>query len=550
MKLKINLLLCLILVFGFTLRVYGINWDQNFHLHPDERFLTMVGNAIKLPSSALNYFTPQSSTLNPYNNNFPFFVYGMLPLTITKIISIALNKDNYNDFTLLGRFFSALADTIIIVFIYKITSFFSNKYKLHPSLKFFAAFLYAIAVLPIQLSHFFTTDTFLNMFMIGSLYFIIIYSEQRNIWYFISSAIFLGCAFACKVTAIFLLPVVLLYIHFSFKRFFHVKFFPLFLIVILYLVIAYISVRITDPYMFDSSNFFNPKINHLFQNNLQMLKSFEGKDTSYPPAIQWISKSPIHGIINLAFFGVGLPYFFFVVFGICLIVTKLRKTQLMTLTLWVFLFFVYQSLQFVQVMRYFIFLYPFFAIFAAIGLGTFLQKKSLFIKLLIIAIILIWPVSFLSIYTRAHSRIQASQWIYANLPNNSVILSELWDDGLPLYVSHTYGKSFHGEQLPIFDQDTPEKWGKINNLLTRGDYYILSSNRAWGSISTVPWKYPLMSKFYADLFAGKTNYKKIKEFTSYPSLTYLGIPLTFPDNWAEENFTVFDHPQVMIFEKM
>jgi len=34
-----------------------------------------------------------------------------------------------------------------------------------------AAFFYAMAVLPIQLSHFFATDTFLNLFMFASFYF-------------------------------------------------------------------------------------------------------------------------------------------------------------------------------------------------------------------------------------------------------------------------------------------------------------------------------------------------------------------------------------------
>jgi len=58
-----------------------------------------------------------------------------------------------------------------------------------------------------------------------------------------------------------------------------------------------------------------------------------------------------------------------------------------------------------------------------------------------------------------------------------------------------------------------------------------------------------MTRFYQGLFAGKLPYKKVAEFTSYPSLTYLGIPLTFPDDCAEEAFTVYDHPRVMIFKK-
>ena len=89
----------------------------------------------------------------------------------------------------------------------------------------------------------------------------------------------------------------------------------------------------------------------------------------------------------------------------------------------------------------------------------------------------------------------------------------------------------------------------MEKALDTTDYYILSSNRAWGSIPTVPEKYPQMSKFYQDLLSEKLDFKKIKEFTSYPSLHYLGIPITINDDNAEEAFTVYDHPKVMIFQK-
>src|SRR5207253_1272950 len=120
-----------------------------------------------------------------------------------------------------------------------------------------------------------------------------------------------------------------------------------------------------------------------------------------------------------------------------------------------------------------------------------------------------------------------------------------WDDPLPLPLEP---KSYLGELLPVFDPDTPEKWNKIDSLLHVGNYLILSSNRGWGSIPTVPEKYPRMTQFYKELFAGRLGYKKVAEFTSYPSLAYLGIPITFPDDWAEESFTVYDHPKVMIFK--
>ena len=89
----------------------------------------------------------------------------------------------------------------------------------------------------------------------------------------------------------------------------------------------------------------------------------------------------------------------------------------------------------------------------------------------------------------------------------------------------------------------------MNSMLEIADYYVMSSNRGWGSIPTVPEKFPLMSKFYNELLLNQNlKYKKIKEFTSYPSLRYLGIPIDFPDQWSDEAFTVYDHQKVLIFK--
>ncbi|MBI4009221.1 hypothetical protein HY357_03240, partial [Candidatus Roizmanbacteria bacterium] len=167
-----------------------------------------------------------------------------------------------------------------------------------------------------------------------------------------------------------------------------------------------------------------------------------------------------------------------------------------------------------------------------------------------IGLLLIWPLAFSSIYLTKNSRVAASEWIYKNLPNGSFILSEHWDDGLPLFVEQTYGKLFSGEQLPVFDPDTPEKWQRMNYLLKNADYYILSSNRGWGSIPTAPEKYPKMSKFYNDLFAEKLRYKKVKEFVSYPKFSIFNFQFSIPDHWADESFTVYDHPKVIIYQNV
>lgn len=158
-------ILILILFLAAGLRLYGLNWDQNQHLHPDERFLTMVETAIKIPNSFKDYLNPQVSPMSPYNKGYRFFVYGTFPLNLTKIMGEIINYRDYSNIHFVGRVLSALFDLGVVFLIYKIAAkIFNDKVGL------VSAFLYSIMVLPIQLSHFFAVDTFLNFFLVISFY--------------------------------------------------------------------------------------------------------------------------------------------------------------------------------------------------------------------------------------------------------------------------------------------------------------------------------------------------------------------------------------------
>ncbi len=552
-------LLLIILLLAAVLRFTGLNWDSGFHLHPDERFLSLVGNDIHIPSSVLQYFDPSTSSLNPSNVGYKFFVYGAFPLILNKFLAVGFGNDSYAMFHLQGRVFSALADLLVVFFVFKTVEIFEKRYKLSSRIKFLAAFFYAIAVLPIQLAHFFTVDSFLVCFAFGSLFFALKTTDSVNkktgLVYLVLSAVLFGLAFATKVTAIFILPLNLWFITYLNINRRNSSFFILYSFFI-YAIISYLTVRVADPYLFQNGSLFDPRISTQFFESLKTLKSLDRPDAWFPPGVQWIHKTPvIYSLINLAVFGLGLPYFIVFVFGLW--ISNKKQDAILPIILWMVTLFLYQSAQFAQPIRYLNLLYPFIAIFAAVGLDYIIGKlritnygllRSTFYVLCFL-ILLLWPAAFLNIYLRPHSRVAASEWLYQHLPTNSIILAEYWDDALPLPMKEKYGKDFVIEQLPVFDPDTDEKWEKLNTLFDTGNYYVLSSNRGWGSIPTAPERYPRMSRFYMDLFAGKTPYKKIKEFTSYPSFEYFGIPIEFPDQWSDEAFTVYDHPKVIIFKK-
>ena len=80
------LLILLIVAFGFR-TVGGLDWDQGTHLHPDERFLTMVASAVRSPDSLALYLDTATSSLNPYNQGYQDFFYGTLPLFAVRYVA-------------------------------------------------------------------------------------------------------------------------------------------------------------------------------------------------------------------------------------------------------------------------------------------------------------------------------------------------------------------------------------------------------------------------------------------------------------------------------
>ncbi len=562
-KVKTYFLIFFILSLSLFFRLINLNWDENYHLHPDERFLTMVSTSMKFPENFLDYFDQKKSFLNPYNLGFNFYVYGVWPLVFNKSLAVILNFDDYNRLTILGRFLSAVFDFLTLVLVYKIAKLLFVKNKELPLL---AAFFYGIAVYPIQSAHFFTTDTFLNFFMTGSLYFALKIKKSQFFKNLVLSGVFFGFALACKISALYILPLILLII-LAKTVFFKDSFLKIFI----FSLLTYLTLRLTNPYYFQSVSFFDFKLNSFFVESIKSLTALTKPEAWYPPAVQWINK-PIYALLTTtALVGVGPIYFIFLIFGLISFFLNFLKNRKkffkeniysFLIFSWVILIFVYQSLSFVKSIRYTIYLYPYFAILGAMGIESVLKflKNYLIrfpfhvIRYTLYVSLLAWPFLFITIYFHSHTRVAASKWIYQNLPPGGIILGEHWDDPLPLQINYYLNQPYQIELLPIFDFDTKEKWVKMTELLNKGDYYVLSSNRGWGSISTVPERYPLMSKFYQALLTNNCQkqkeiagvcYQKIKTFEPY----YYQF-IHYPDDWIEETFTVYDHPTVMIYKKI
>ncbi len=170
------------------LRIYGINWDANNHLHPDEREIVFTAMCLTLPGSVRlsscapaytgpGWFLSTQSPLNPH-----FFAYGSFPLYLLAIVAHGLASlshltngrfappdggafDDYNHFALVGRAISAIFDTGSVLLSGLIARRLAG-----PAAGLLAAAFVAVIPFNVQVSHFYAVDTLLLFFILLTLY--------------------------------------------------------------------------------------------------------------------------------------------------------------------------------------------------------------------------------------------------------------------------------------------------------------------------------------------------------------------------------------------
>ncbi len=589
----------LILALGFILRIYGINWDNGFHLHPDERMLIMVADR-------LHFF----NQLNP-----DFFNYGSLPVYllkgVTQLVDLLFGShfSNYNGMLYAGRMLSIVFDLMTICLVYKICLLLFNR---DSRLALFSSFFYAIAFFPIQNSHFFVVDVFLTTFVTFLFYLLLHYlSHDRGIdnnyrWRLI---VLIGVIFAAmmatKVTAIIFFPIIILALLIFNSR----PVANLFCFGVSFLTFNFLFM----PYAFiEHKRFLSDVLAQIRMNSDPYI---------FPYTLQYVGTIPyLYYLKNIFWWGLGpiisilsLVGFLSVLYqirthGVILseakdLVPTLRRGVIKHFTRFFprqrrgqndvryFLFFIFYFLYFiiigrsaVKFMRYMLPIYPFLAIMAGFGLHQVqkmsflprqrrgkLQQESIkyyhWIPTFVgMTLAMIWTLLFVNIYSQKHTRIAATEWILENIPAGSTLAVEHWDDRVPLFDNGRYKYV----ELPLYER--PDDWVKwsalVNPRIEQADYIIIASNRLYVPLQKLAdcqkYKscYPKTAEYYRKLFnslpviptttkvGGGISYKKVAEFVVYPTLDVLRYTFHVNDQSADESFTVYDHPKAMVFKKI
>ena len=314
-------------------RFTGIKWDDNHHLHPDERFLTMVESSISPVKSLGEYFDTANSTLNPNNRGYTFYVYGTLPIFIVRYVAGWFGQAGYDQVNVVGRILSGIFDLGTILMLYLI----GKRLYRNARVGLLGALLLALSVLPIQLSHFFAVDTFANFFVYAALFAAVCISTARQahdseitdqaqekpvkkIWWldqwqeFIPYGFFgllYGMALASKVSIYALalsLPLAALIYCLNLPQEKRANAIPYILRnLVLAGIIAFVTFRIFQPYSFMGPGFFGLQINKNWLNSLKEIRNISSGNVDVPFALQWARRPITFSIENIVKWGLGLP---------------------------------------------------------------------------------------------------------------------------------------------------------------------------------------------------------------------------------------------------
>ncbi len=545
--------LFLILTVSLTLRLYNINWDEFQHAHPDERWITMVAVKLRPPRNLPEAFNPRLSPLNPLydpETQTPrSFAYGHLPLYILTTLAwllSALGKTlfpqsflplitSYDYINLLGRVLSALFDTGTVGLIYL-----TGRKLYGERVGLWAAAFVALTVSHIQLAHYYAFDPVAAFFVVLSVYFSVKLAEGGS-W---KEALLAGAAAglgvsskfsAIPVTAAVAIACLLAPGKGRFR----------FGLLILSALAAFLAFALTSPFALLDLRLYLIQIGE----QGQMVRGI----LDYPYTRQYRGTVPFaYHIEQQLRWGMGwaLGLASFIGFAWAVIRLLLRRSPPgeIAIMAWVLPYFLINGSFMVKFMRYMLPILPFLCLFGALFLEHLSAKtRRLPLALLVLIPTALWALAFVKgVYGHTHPWIEASRWIYRNIPPGSTIAVEHWDDELPKPLEDEPYPGYRHLVLPLYEEDTREKFAIIKETLRQADYIVIASNRLYGSIPRLPFRYPMTTRYYELLFSEKLGFVKVAEFSSYPRLG----PWVIPDDGADESFTVYDHPKPMIFKKI
>jgi YYY domain-containing protein len=412
------------------------------------------------------YFDALCSTWNPHNVGYGLYVYGTLPLFIARqgaeafaFVSERVARDillpqtgdpiwenynggywlSYDGIHLVWRFLSAAAEMGCVFICFLIGRRLHDKW-----VGLVAAALYSVTVFSIQIAHFGTVDAISSFFTSLAMLFAVGVQRKGGLENYLGFGLAFGFALASRINLAPLVGVIMLAAGMQALPAFDGRMIgserrkliaEAFVGVALAGVVSIVIFRLLNPYAFTGPGILGLSLNGRWLADLGTAQALVSGAVDSPPNFQWVSRAAyLYPLNNMILWGMGAAFGVaaWLSFGWALwrlIRGKPGATANIILVAWVLVYFGFLGRQWVTTMRYFLPIYGSLAVLAAWGLLALLRGASLNVRvgalrrlfgsLLLIGVVgftALWALMFTNIYRSQLTRVQASHWVWENVP--------------------------------------------------------------------------------------------------------------------------------------
>ncbi|MEK7110006.1 MAG: glycosyltransferase family 39 protein [Patescibacteria group bacterium] len=576
-----------LLVIGLLVysRFINLGWGFPYPMHPDER---NMANAIQQLSCEFSSASWQTNFQNCFNPRF--FAYGQFPLYLGYLVTYFLKffdgdlgfPIGFQEAAISLRIISAVASIISAIIIIKIIKVINKKESYLLSL--ISYLLIIFSPYAIQFAHFGTTESLLMLFYSLIIYLSMLTFERRTTDAVVWLGLVSGLAVATKISSVLFLTVPV-YVFISKIKYLlaqasqkskTISKFKTF-----NLTLGFALCTLIFALVFSSHNFINFKdfissVN--YESDVALGKSLVFYTRQFFDTIPvWFQLTKVFPYV------LGWPVFILGLIG--LIRANWRDKKINLLRFAFLIYFIPSAVIYAKWSRFMAPVLPLMLILSILFLFKLknwlfdnswinskfriqnskvkVKSQKFFIFYFLISFLtfafllltcIVPGIAYLQVYQNPDVRFQASDWIYKNIPSNSYILSETANVvDIPLEVSsYKVHQVYQVISFNFYDLDESLALQlELKDHLEKADYIFVPSRRIFANHSKK--KYPILNKYYEDLFSGKLGFEKVAEFESFPKVC---LPfdknkcLVFEDEQTEETWTVFDHPVIRIYKKV
>ena len=473
-----------VILVATAVRLYGLNWDGGLGAHPDERFLVGVAEGLRWPDR-----------LNPLEVA-PGFAYGHL---LPYLVAMAAGMVRGVDSLLVGRVLVALFDVGTVALTYAL-----GRRLYGERIGLLAAAFVALMVAHVQQAHFCTVDGPVTFFTLGALLFAARLAEHGRTGDAWVAGAWAGLALGTKTSAVlFILPLgVAVAISPAWPK-------PGLRQGFAAAAGALATFALTNPFALISF----PSFWHNVREQAALVRG--ALDAPYTrqfhgtwPYLYPVAQQVRWGMGWLA----GLAAFGGLVYAVWRAVQEPPRRAEWVVLSWMVPSFAFVGALYVKFPRYLLPLTPVLAVYGARLLlherrrpqpRSRLTTGDLF-AVLALGGSLLRCLAFLGQYRLPHPWLAASEWFADHVPQGATVAVEQWDHPLPLDAT-----GYEVRVLPVFDEDGPEKWARMEGAKgrngsrnftswftrsfiagSRGSARMLRFPRARSPNSMPPWNQP------------------------------------------------------------